>query len=209
MKSEAMKSEAMKSEAMKSEAMKSRTSTSDRRALLLIDLQNDFVEGGSLAVPGGMEVVDVANCLMEKFDLVVATQDWHPPDHQSFASEHQGLSIGDVFELHGLPQTAWPDHCVQETFGAELVQQLNRDGIHCVIRKGTNGHIDSYSGFFDNGHRQSTGLAEYLRKQQIDHVYVMGLATDYCVRFCSIWLMNKITPQSWRHIRRDSCSPEA
>ncbi len=166
--------------------MKSRTSTSGRRALLLVDLQYDFVEGGSLAVPGGLEVIEVANRLMPKFDLVVATQDWHPPDHKSFASQHSGLAIGDSFELNGLPQTAWPDHCVQESFGAEMVKHLNRDGIHRVIRKGTDSRIDSYSGFFDNGHLRSTELAAYLREQQISHVFVMGLATDYCVRFTAL-----------------------
>ncbi len=171
---------------MKSEAMKFRTSKSDRRALLLVDLQNDFVEGGSLAVTGGLEVIEVANRLMPKFDLVVATQDWHPQNHRSFASQHSGLAIGDTFQLNGLPQTAWPDHCVQESFGAELVTPLNRAGIHRVIQKGTDSRVDSYSGFFDNGHLRSTELADYLREQQIDHVFVMGLATDYCVRFTAL-----------------------
>ncbi len=166
--------------------MKSKTSNPERRALLLVDLQNDFVEGGSLAVPGGMAVVDVANRLMARFELTVATQDWHPSDHQSFASQHPGMQIGSCFELNGLPQTAWPDHCVQETFGAELVTQLNRDGIHRVVQKGTDCRIDSYSGFFDNGHSQATGLADYLHEQKIDHVFVMGLATDYCVRFTAL-----------------------
>ena len=166
--------------------MKSETSHSDRRALVLVDLQNDFVEGGSLAVPGGMAVVDAANRLMPRFDLVVATQDWHPSDHQSFASQHSGLAIGSRFELNGLPQTAWPDHCVQETFGAELVSQLNRDGIHRVVQKGIDSGIDSYSGFFDNGHVRETGLADFLHEQMIGHVFVMGLATDYCVRFTAL-----------------------
>ena len=166
--------------------MKSDTSRKHRRALLLVDLQNDFVEGGSLAVPDGIAVIDVANRLMPKFELVVATQDWHPSDHQSFASQHSGLSIGSRFELNGLQQTAWPDHCVQGTFGAELVSQLNRDSIHRVVQKGTESGIDSYSGFFDNGHVRSTGLTDYLREQQIEHVFVMGLATDYCVRFTAL-----------------------
>ncbi len=166
--------------------MKSDTSQKQRRVLLLVDLQNDFVEGGSLAVPDGMAVIDVANRIMPKFGLVVATQDWHPPDHQSFASQHSGLSIGARFQLNGLPQTAWPDHCVQGTFGAEFVRQLNRDGIHRVVQKGTDSGIDSYSGFFDNGHVRATGLADYLREQRIEHVFVMGLATDYCVRFTAL-----------------------
>ncbi|MDA1232772.1 MAG: bifunctional nicotinamidase/pyrazinamidase [Planctomycetota bacterium] len=162
------------------------TPSATGKALLLIDLQNDFVEDGLLAVPGGLEVIDIANRLIPRFELVVATQDWHPADHQSFASQHSGLAIGDSFELNGLPQTAWPDHCVQETFGAEFVDQLNREGIQRVVRKGTDSRIDSYSGFFDNGHLRSTGLADYLREQEVDHVYVMGLATDYCVRFTAL-----------------------
>ncbi|MDX1927971.1 MAG: bifunctional nicotinamidase/pyrazinamidase [Pirellulaceae bacterium] len=162
--------------------MKSREFADGRAALLLIDLQNDFVEGGALAVDGGLGVIEIANRLMSQFDLVVATQDWHPPDHQSFASQHPGLKVGDCFQLEGLAQTAWPDHCVQGSPGAELVASLNVEGIQHVVRKGTDRDIDSYSGFFDNGHKRSTGLAEYLREQKVSHVFVMGLATDYCVR---------------------------
>lgn len=155
-------------------------------ALILVDLQNDFVEGGALAVKGGMEVIDVANRLMPMFDLVVATQDWHPADHQSFASQHSGLSIGTVFNLDGLAQVAWPDHCVQQSHGAEFVASLNRSGIQHIVQKGTDRNIDSYSGFFDNGHRRSTGLSEFLRDQNIQQVAIMGLATDYCVRFTAL-----------------------
>lgn len=162
--------------------MRSKETTTGRRALVLVDLQNDFVDGGALAVRGGQEVVAIANRLMPYFDLVVATQDWHPSDHQSFASQHPGLSIGDSFQLGGLTQTAWPDHCVQGSNGAEFVSTLNLDRVQRVIRKGTDRGVDSYSGFFDNGHQRSTGLADYLREQQISQVFVMGLATDYCVR---------------------------
>ncbi|MCO8125333.1 bifunctional nicotinamidase/pyrazinamidase [Stieleria sp. TO1_6] len=163
--------------------MKSNPTAADRRALLLVDLQNDFVAGGSLAVPGGNDVIEIANQLMTVFDLVVATQDWHPADHQSFASRHPHLSIGDNFTLGGLPQTAWPDHCVQGTHGSQLVAELHRDRISHVVRKGTDPSIDSYSGFFDNGHRHATGLADFLRSANVQHLFVMGLATDYCVRF--------------------------
>jgi nicotinamidase/pyrazinamidase len=156
------------------------------RALILVDLQNDFVEGGALAVPDGMAVVAIANRIMGDFDLVVATQDWHPADHQSFASQHSGVSIGQQFMLNGLPQTAWPDHCIQETFGAELVAGLETQRISKIVRKGTDKSIDSYSGFYDNGHQKSTGLAEFLRSQGVDQVAVMGLATDYCVRFTAL-----------------------
>ena len=155
-------------------------------ALILVDLQNDFVEGGALAVPDGMAVVAIANRIIGDFDLVVATQDWHPADHQSFASQHSGVSIGQQFMLNGLPQTAWPDHCIQETFGAELVAGLDTHRIAKIVRKGTDKSIDSYSGFFDNGHQKSTGLAEFLKSKGVDQVAVMGLATDYCVRFTAL-----------------------
>jgi nicotinamidase/pyrazinamidase len=162
--------------------LKSKVPTTGCVALLLIDLQNDFVEGGALAVAGGLSVIEIANRLMAKFELVVATQDWHPADHQSFASQHPELKVGDSFQLAGLAQTAWPDHCVQGSLGADFVETLNLDRIQRVVRKGTDREIDSYSGFFDNGHKRSTGLAEFLSEQNVNHVFVMGLATDYCVR---------------------------
>ena len=166
--------------------MKSDRAQVDRGALILVDLQNDFVEGGALAVPSGLEVIEVANRLISMLKLVVATQDWHPPNHRSFASQHPDLVVGDCFILDGLEQIAWPDHCVQGTFGAELVEGLNQNGIHRVVRKGTDSGIDSYSGFFDNGHRRSTELSDLLREHEIEHVFVMGLATDYCVRFTAL-----------------------
>ncbi|MCS7469479.1 bifunctional nicotinamidase/pyrazinamidase [Stieleria sp. ICT_E10.1] len=162
--------------------MKSDTNTEDHRGLLLVDLQNDFVQGGALEVPGGLEVIDVANTLIPKFGWVVATQDWHPADHQSFASQHAGLAIGDQFLLDGIPQIAWPDHCIEHTRGAEFVASLNQNRIDHVVRKGTQRLIDSYSAFYDNGHQHSTGLADDLRGHGIEHVFAMGLATDYCVR---------------------------
>lgn len=155
-------------------------------ALLLVDLQNDFVAGGALAVTDGHSVIPVANMLASHFDNVIATQDWHPHNHKSFASQHLGLQIGSVFELNGRPQLAWPDHCIQDSHGAEFVSELNRSAITCVIRKGMNREVDSYSGFFDNDHLQSTGLTEYLREQSIDTLYIMGLATDYCVKFTAL-----------------------
>jgi len=156
------------------------------KALILVDIQNDFVPGGALAVPEGDQVVPVANRLMPKFDLVVATQDWHPADHGSFASRHPGKRIGDVIDLNGLEQILWPDHCVQNTAGAELVAGLDARGIDEVIRKGTDPGIDSYSGFFDNGHRKATGLGDYLNGRGVDEVFVCGLATDYCVKFTAL-----------------------
>ena len=160
--------------------------TSPMKALLLIDIQNDFLPGGALAVANGDEVVPVANRLMSAYDLVVATQDWHPPDHGSFASQHAGRHVGEMIELHGLTQIIWPDHCVQGTPGAELVSGLKTVGIDRVIQKGTDRNIDSYSGFFDNARRKATGLEEYLRKNGVDEVHIMGLATDYCVKFTTL-----------------------
>jgi nicotinamidase/pyrazinamidase len=151
-------------------------------ALLLIDIQNDFLPGGALAVPKGDEVVAVANMLMPKYEVVVATQDWHPANHLSFASQHAGRHIGDVIELGGLPQILWPDHCVQHTSGAEFAAKLNHNRIQQTIQKGTDRTIDSYSGFFDNARRKATGLESYLRSQDIDTVHIVGLATDYCVK---------------------------
>ncbi len=151
-------------------------------ALILADIQNDFCPGGALAVPGGDEVVPVANRLMPHFDLVIATQDWHPPQHGSFAATHSGKNVGDVIDLDGLKQILWPIHCVQDTPGADLHSALDRHRIHHYVRKGTDPTIDSYSGFFDNGHRKSTGLGDYLRAHQVSDVYVCGLTTDYCVK---------------------------
>ena len=153
------------------------------RALVLIDIQNDFLPGGSLAVPRGDQVTAVANRLMSRFDRVVATQDWHPRDHLSFASQHPGKKLFDVIDLEGLEQVLWPDHCVQETRGAEFPASLEAGDITRVTRKGTDRRIDSYSGFFDNGHRKSTGLGDYLKGEGVSEIFMMGLATDYCVKF--------------------------
>ena len=153
------------------------------RALIVVDIQNDFMPDGALPVRDGYDVVPVVNALMETFDLVVATQDWHPADHGSFASNHEGHAPGDVIDLHGLDQILWPDHCVQETAGAEFVDGLNRGGIDRVFQKGTDPDIDSYSGFFDNGHRKDTGLGDFLKEQGVEAVWVCGVATDYCVKY--------------------------
>lgn len=151
-------------------------------ALLLIDIQNDFLPGGALAVPRGDEVIAVANGLMPNYEAVVATQDWHPADHVSFASQHAGRQIGDVVQLGGLAQILWPDHCVQNTYGAELAAKLNKSRIQHVVQKGTDSAVDSYSGFFDNARRKATGLESYLRSRGVDTVHILGLATDYCVK---------------------------
>lgn len=155
-------------------------------ALILVDLQYDFMPGGSLAVAEGDMVVPIANTLMPMFDLVVATQDWHPDNHQSFASQHAGKNIGEVIELDGLQQVLWPDHCIQGSPGAALHHDLHTDEIAEVVQKGMDERIDSYSGFFDNGHRVATGLADYLQSKGVTNVSIMGLAIDYCVKFTAL-----------------------
>jgi nicotinamidase/pyrazinamidase len=155
-------------------------------AFLIIDVQNDFVPDGALAVPDGDAVVPAINRLQPVFELVVATQDWHPANHGSFAANHPGKRPGDIIELNGLPQILWPVHCVQNTRGAEFVPALNSTRIRRVFQKGTDPGIDSYSGFFDNGHRKATGLGDYLKGEGITDVYIAGLATDYCVKFTAL-----------------------
>lgn len=156
------------------------------RALLLIDLQYDFCPGGALAVARGDETIPIANLLSAKFDTVVATQDWHPPTHKSFAVNHPGKQPYELIDLDGLPQVLWPAHCVQGTPGCGLHAALDLTRLTKVFHKGTDPSIDSYSGFFDNGHRKATGLGDWLKGRGVDDVVVMGLATDYCVKFTSL-----------------------
>ncbi|HGG57867.1 MAG TPA: bifunctional nicotinamidase/pyrazinamidase [Nannocystis exedens] len=156
------------------------------RALIVVDLQNDFMPGGALAVADGDAVVAVANRLMPLFEQVVATQDWHPADHGSFAAQHRGKSPGQLVELDGLQQVLWPTHCVQGSEGAAFHRQLDVAAIDRVFTKGEDPRVDSYSGFFDNGRRRATGLADYLRDVGVDEIYVLGLATDYCVKFTAL-----------------------
>ena len=155
-------------------------------ALIIVDVQNDFVDGGALAVPSGSQVIRPINDLQSHFDLIVATQDWHPPSHASFAVNHPGKQPLDRIDLHGLPQTLWPTHCVQGTPGADFAPGLDRARWERVFQKGTDPGIDSYSGFFDNGHRRATGLGGYLRERGVEEVTVVGLATDYCVKFTAL-----------------------
>ena len=158
------------------------------RALILVDLQNDFCPGGALAVPQGDRVVPVANRLLEAvvFELVVATQDWHPRHHGSFAVNHPGRSVGESIDLEGLEQILWPVHCVQGTPGAELVSSLRTEFIQKVFHKGTDPGVDSYSTFFDNANRRSTGLQRFLRRRDVESIYLLGLATDYCVKYSAL-----------------------
>jgi nicotinamidase/pyrazinamidase len=155
-------------------------------ALILVDLQNDFLPGGALAVPHGDEVIPLANKLQRRFDLVLATQDWHPPGHGSFAANHAGKKPGDRIVLDGIEQILWPVHCVQNTHGAEFATSFDTSRIAHVFHKGTERNIDSYSTFFDNAHRRHTGLAHYLEKRGITDIYLMGLALDYCVKYSAL-----------------------
>ncbi len=151
-------------------------------ALLIIDVQNDFCPGGSLAVESGDDVIPVINRIMPIFFRVLATQDWHPPDHVSFATSHPGRKPLDVVTTDGIEQVLWPDHCIQGTRGAELHPRLETGRIGLLLRKGMRPRLDSYSGFFENDHRTDTGLRHYLKGLKVRELFICGLATDYCVR---------------------------
>ncbi|PTY06996.1 bifunctional nicotinamidase/pyrazinamidase [Opitutaceae bacterium EW11] len=157
-------------------------------ALLVVDVQNDFLPTGALPVADGDAVIRAANSALRsgRFGLTVGTQDWHPANHGSFASNHPGSKPGQVVNLDGLQQILWPAHCVQNTFGAAFAPGLESGRFQRVFQKGTDPRIDSYSGFFDNGHRKSTGLGEYLKERGVTEVAVLGLATDYCVKFTAL-----------------------
>ena len=193
-----------------------------RTALIVVDLQPDFLPGGALAVPEGDRIVPpICDLLLSgRFDVVAATQDWHPPHHASFASAHPGKHPYDVIPLHGHDQVLWPDHCVQGTAGAELHASLPAEWIDVIIRKGTDPTVDSYSGFRNNwnaiGERAPTGLAGLLRERGMTHVLVCGLARDYCVKWTAedsaaagfrtrfLWdLTRPVDPTSDARVRED------
>ena len=155
-------------------------------ALIIVDLQNDFLPGGALPVPRGDEVIPLANKLQRRFELVLATQDWHPPDHGSFAANHPGKKPGHRIMLDGIEQILWPVHCVQNTHGAEFASSFDTSRIAQVFHKGVDPRIDSYSTFFDNAHRRETGLADYLKEHSITDIYLLGLALDYCVKYSAL-----------------------
>lgn len=155
-------------------------------ALIMVDLQNDFCQGGNLAVPDADAVIPLANQLQSHFGCVIASKDWHPKDHTSFASNHLGHKVGEVMTVNGISQVLWPDHCVQGTPGAKFHPQLDTAPIQKIFLKGIDKAIDSYSTFFDNAHLRATGLADFLYEKKIKDIYIMGLATDYCVFYsCS------------------------
>lgn len=153
-----------------------------KTCLLLIDLQNDFLPGGALAVPGGDQVISVANEMMQDFDVVIASQDWHPSNHGSFVSQHPDRKVGDTFLWNGASQVVWPDHCVQGTYGAAFPPGLDVSKISHLVTKGEDPNVDSYSAFFDNAKMRATRLHALLQSLGIDAIHMMGLATDYCVR---------------------------
>ena len=158
----------------------------NKKALIVIDVQNDFCPGGALAVNDGDKIVPVINGIMDKFDVVIGTQDWHPQGQVSFASNHSGKNIYDQIEIDGLMQTLWPDHCVQGTHGAEFYKDLNSVRFNLILRKGTDPKIDSYSAFLENDKKTDTGLHGYLEALNVNDVYLCGLATDYCVYFSAM-----------------------
>lgn len=151
-------------------------------ALILVDLQNDFMPWGSLPVKEGNEILPFINPLMDRFSHVYATQDWHPEDHVSFAVNH-GKRPGETIEIHHETQVLWPEHCVQNTLGADLVPGINKEKIEKIFTKGCDSQIDSYSAFFDNARKKETGLHQYLQKKNIKDLYFAGVATDYCVKY--------------------------
>ncbi|MDI1332180.1 MULTISPECIES: bifunctional nicotinamidase/pyrazinamidase [Pseudomonas] len=157
-----------------------------RTALLVIDVQNDFIPGGQLPVPEGDLIVPLINRLGDRFKQVIITQDWHPPGHASFASSHPDREPYEVIELPYGPQTLWPDHCIRATTGAELHKGLNLPHAQLIIRKGCNPDIDSYSAFLEADRTTATGLAGYLKERGIDTVYLVGLALDFCVMFSAL-----------------------
>lgn len=171
-------------------------------AFLVVDVQNDFLPGGALAVPDGDQVIPIVNRLVECFALVLATQDWHPANHGSFAANHPNRRPGEMIDLNGIRQILWPVHCVQGSPGAAFSAQLRTERFSNVFRKGVDPGIDSYSGFFDNGRKRSTGLAEYLRDRNVDELFICGLATDYCVKFSSF---DSIGSGIRTHVIEDAC----
>jgi nicotinamidase/pyrazinamidase len=152
-------------------------------ALIIIDMQNDFMPGGALAVPDADQLIPIINTLQLQADVIVATQDWHPQGHISFASSHKGTKPFEKITLNGHKETLWPDHCIQGTRGADFPDRLNTHKIAAIFRKGMNPQVDSYSGFYDNHHLIATGLGGYLHEKKVQTLYFCGVAADVCVYF--------------------------
>lgn len=173
-----------------------------KAALIVVDMQNDFMPGGALGVPGADQLIPLINQLILLFPLTVGTLDWHPKDHISFADNHPGKKIGDTILVSDLPQTLWPVHCVQNTAGAQFATGLNISRFAAVFHKGTDPKIDSYSTFFDNARLKETGLSDYLRKARIEDLYFAGVATDYCVLYS---VLDALDQGFKAHVIMDAC----
>ncbi|WP_412057640.1 bifunctional nicotinamidase/pyrazinamidase [Bartonella sp. DGB2] len=156
------------------------------KALIVVDVQNDFMPNGSLGVPQGDTIIDPINALITRYNHVILTQDWHPPRHSSFASTHKVHAPYDVVPFIYGPQTLWPDHCIQGSFGADFAKGLITSKAELILRKGYNRHIDSYSAFFENDHKTPTGLSSYLKERGIKEILLCGLATDFCVGYSAL-----------------------
>ncbi|NVJ87298.1 MAG: bifunctional nicotinamidase/pyrazinamidase [Algoriphagus sp.] len=159
---------------------------SNKEALIIVDVQYDFLPGGALAVSEGDQIIPVINQIQPHFEFIVATQDWHPKEHLSFAANHSEKNPGELIDLDGISQVLWPVHCVQGTEGATFHEGLDRSNWKRIFQKGTNPRVDSYSGFFDNARRGDTGLAAFLQDHGIQRIFVCGLALDYCVKFTAL-----------------------
>jgi len=171
------------------EILKLKININNMKALIVVDPQNDFMPGGSLAVKDGNQIVPVINKLTKSglFDLVIFTKDWHPSNHKSFASQHEGKNLFDVIDLNGIDQVLWPDHCVQDTEGSMFHKDIDMNIPNLYIfKKGMNTEVDSYSGFLDNDHKSSTGLTEFLKEKGVYETYILGIAGDYCVKYTAI-----------------------
>jgi nicotinamidase/pyrazinamidase len=171
------------------------------KTLIITDVQHDFMPGGSLGVPGANEIIPVINGLIPKFDHVIATQDWHPPHHISFASTHH-KKVGDVILIEGVEQILWPDHCIQNSRGADFANGLHKEWIEATFHKGSDPKVDSYSTFFDNARKRHTGLSKHLQKKNLKDLYFVGVATDYCV-FYSVLDSLELGFNTW--VIRDAC----
>lgn len=156
------------------------------KVLIIVDVQNDFLPGGNLAVDNGATIIPYINSIQNRYELIVATQDWHPAQHKSFASQHPQQHVFDVIDLKGITQTLWPDHCIQLTAGALLADSLEQGRIEAIFRKGTHSTVDSYSGFFDNARLRNTGLNGYLKDRGVTEVHICGLAADFCVYYTAM-----------------------
>lgn len=176
-----------------------------KKAFLVVDIQNDFLPGGALGVKDGFQVIPLINKLMKQpFELIVASKDWHPANHGSFAEMHEGKKVGEHITLRGQDQILWPVHCVQDSKGAEFSDSLDQEHFDKVFHKGTDADIDSYSAFFDNGHLKATGMGDYLKEKGITDLYVAGLTTDYCVKYS---VLDAIDLGFRTHVIRDACKP--